>query len=149
MDHFRKIGGYGTESDLSGQDWIGFLRLVNAGYPVDILPEHLLYIPVRENDFGASRNDSLKQQRVLHSFFQADRLLAAERVALWSAFATMQGRQEQAERRLKELVEENQASGSAAKPYVTSLPIALPCSLAACLLLNGASGGCWGTLCCR
>jgi hypothetical protein len=109
LDHFRQVGGYGTESDLPGQDWIGFLRLVNAGYLVDILPEHLFYLPRRRAASGPSRDDSLHSQRELDSFFQADRLLAAERVALWSAFAAMQKRQEEMERRLKELAEQNQA----------------------------------------
>jgi hypothetical protein len=103
VDHLREVGGYGAESDLPDQDWIGFLRLVNAGYSVDIVPEHLFHFPFRGSASGP------QQQNLLDAFFQADRVLAAERVALWSAVATMQERQEQAERRLKELEEQNQA----------------------------------------
>jgi glycosyltransferase involved in cell wall biosynthesis len=109
VDHLRAVGGYAAEPDLPGQDWIGFLKLVNAGYAVDILPEHLFYFPFRASASGVSQDDSLQQQNVLPTFFQADRLLAAERVALWSAFAAMQAGQEQAERRLKELSQQNEA----------------------------------------
>ena len=109
VDHLRDVGGYGAESDLRGQDWIAFLRLVNAGYLVDIVPEHLFYFGLPGTASGQSQDDSVQQQNLLQPFFQADRLLAAERVALWSAFAAMQGRQEQAERRLKELSEQYQA----------------------------------------
>jgi glycosyltransferase involved in cell wall biosynthesis len=86
--HLRKIGGYGT--DLETPDWIGFLGLVNAGYRVDILPEHLFYYRLA----GC--------ERVLAPFFEADRLLAAERVALWTAFSSMQ-------RHLERLAGQNRA----------------------------------------
>src|SRR5262249_37743041 len=105
----REVGGYGTEQEMPGQEWIGFLRLVNAGYRVDILPEHLFYYRPGPNGSVRSPDDAAKEERVLRPFFQADRLLAAERVALWSAFAGMQERLEEMEQRLQELAEQNQA----------------------------------------
>jgi glycosyltransferase involved in cell wall biosynthesis len=83
--NFRKVGGYGIAGEITGQDWIGFHNLVNGGYPVDVLPEHLFYYPTTG---------------VVRPFFEADRVLAAERVALWTALGKMQ-------RRLEELTEQN------------------------------------------
>lgn len=106
---FRQVGGYGTEQEISGQDWIGFLRLVNAGYHVDILPEHLFYSRPRQHGSVRSQDDLLGEEHVLQQFFRADRQLAAERIALWTAFAGMQDRLKEVQRRLDELAEQNQA----------------------------------------
>jgi hypothetical protein len=103
---FRDAGGYGTEQQIAGQDWIGFLRLVNAGFRVDLLPEHLVYSRLGENGSVPSQAH-WPEERVLRPFFKADRALAAERTALWSAMAGMQDRLELMQRRLEELVEQN------------------------------------------
>jgi glycosyltransferase involved in cell wall biosynthesis len=103
---FRDVGGYGTEQQIAGQDWIGFLRLVNAGYRVDLLPEHLIYSRLGETGSVPSQAH-WPDERVLRPFFKADRAVAAERTVLWSAMAGMQDRLELMQRRLEELVEQN------------------------------------------
>jgi glycosyltransferase involved in cell wall biosynthesis len=98
---FRKVGGYGIDGEILGQDWIAFHNLVSAGYQVDVLPEHLFYYRRAVADASLDNRDVQgTYERLLRPFFQADRLLAAERVALWTAFAKMQ-------RRLEELTEQN------------------------------------------
>jgi hypothetical protein len=104
--HLRDIGGYGTDSETPGQDWIGFLGLVNAGCQVDILPEHLFFYPPVPH---GARDDSPPCERVLRPFFQADQLLAAERVALWTAFHAMQRHLERLTGQNRALREQNEA----------------------------------------
>jgi hypothetical protein len=102
--HLRNVGGYGVDSCLRGQDWLAFFKLVNAGYQVDILSEHLFYYRPAA---GSSRPTA--KEYVIRPFFEADRLLSAERVALWTAFVTAQHRLEQMQRQLDKLTEQNQA----------------------------------------
>jgi hypothetical protein len=100
--NLRDVGGFGTDLETSSQDWIGFLKLINSGYQVDLVPEHLFYYPPLEDRSLEGREDSLEPERVLRPFFEVDRQLAAEKVALWTAFAGMH-------RRLEQLTEQNQA----------------------------------------
>jgi hypothetical protein len=85
-EDFRAVGGYDTE-----HDWSGFFKLVNTGRQVDILPEHLFYVPTADGE-----------RRLLQPFLALDRALAAERADLWQALGGY-------ERRLEELTQENQA----------------------------------------
>jgi hypothetical protein len=76
----RAVGGLDD-----GPPWSNYFKLVNAGRPVDIVPEHLFSCgPTEPGD----------------TFLAADREMAAERVALWKAL-------EGAERRAEELGREN------------------------------------------
>jgi hypothetical protein len=95
----RNVGGYGIDLRLPGQDWLAFFNLVNAGYRVDILPEHLFYY--RPPDDCSGRTP-------IHRFVEADRFLAAERVALWRALTGAQQRLEQMQQRLNKVTEQNQ-----------------------------------------
>lgn len=88
---FRAVGGYDTGPDAPGVDWSCFFKLVNAGRQVDILPEHLFWRGPRETDPSQLRR-----------FIDLDRVLSAERVALWTAMAGQ-------ERRVEELARENEA----------------------------------------
>jgi hypothetical protein len=76
----RAAGGYD-----GGPGWSNFFKLVNAGRPVDIVPEHLF---------------SCRPTTADARFLAADREMAAERLALWQA---MEG----VERRAEELAREN------------------------------------------
>jgi glycosyltransferase involved in cell wall biosynthesis len=99
---FRAVGGYEAEPDREGDDWSGFIRLVNAGYLVDILPEHLFSYQDAEVILSRSPERSGSVGRGLHRFRDMDRVLAEERVALWTALAGYQ-------RRLEHLAEQNRA----------------------------------------
>jgi hypothetical protein len=103
---FRAVGGYGT--DHGGLDWAGFFKLVNAGYQVDILPEHLFDYEHRDNV-----PDDVSHERLLQPILKADRLAAAERVALWGALADLQQRVDKVlvenGQRVEQLTIQNQA----------------------------------------
>jgi glycosyltransferase involved in cell wall biosynthesis len=105
---FRHVGGHGGNLEMPGQEWIGFLRLVNSGHQVDIVPEHLFYYLPLNGSLG-TRDDSLRPERALRPFFQIDRQLAAERAGHWAAFADMQRRLEQLAEQNRSLREQNQA----------------------------------------
>lgn len=100
---FRDVGGYGTDAEISGTEWIGYLKLVNRGYGVDIVPEHLFYCRS-----GRTEEGSRKPERTMHPFFPMDRQLAAERAGLWTAFAAMQQRLEQLAKENRALHERNE-----------------------------------------
>jgi hypothetical protein len=76
----RAVGGLD-----GGPPWSNFFKLVNAGRPVDVVPEHLFSCHPTTAD---------------GPFRAADREMAAERVALWRAL-------EGVERRAEELAREN------------------------------------------
>jgi hypothetical protein len=89
----RAVGGFDSGADAASGDWSAFFKLVNAGRQVDILPEHLFW--------SANKSaDSVRNAELLKPFVAMDRVLAAEREALWKAMAGY-------ERRLEELAREN------------------------------------------
>jgi glycosyltransferase involved in cell wall biosynthesis len=82
---FRAVGGYETDRGTSNEDWEAFVKLAAAGHRLDVLPEHLFFYRHRESGFSRVTNQYHNHQRVLRQFFRAERLPAAERVALWTA----------------------------------------------------------------
>ena len=57
---FRSIGGYETDRDTSYEDWEAFVKLVNGGWLLDVVPEHLFYY--RHLATGFSRTTSCAPQ---------------------------------------------------------------------------------------
>ncbi len=98
---FRAVGGYGTDLDHGRLDWTGFFRLVNAGYQVDILPEHLFYF-----GHGDKAPIDVSHQPLLQPFFNADRLASAERVALWRALSELHERLEELTLKNRQCIEQ-------------------------------------------
>lgn len=98
----RAVGGLGMDGERTGQEWIGFLKLVNHGYAVGIIPEHLFSYRSPADESVRTEDRSQNRERALRPFLQMDLGLADERAALWAAFAVMQ-------QRLEELTEQNQA----------------------------------------
>src|SRR5262249_9259938 len=93
---FRAISGYETDRDTSWEDWEAFVKLVNAGQRVEVIPEHLFYYRHLQNGFSRQTNHHANHRRVLRQFIQSGPPLpAAERVALWTALAGFQRRLEQ------------------------------------------------------
>jgi glycosyltransferase involved in cell wall biosynthesis len=86
------VGGFDRAADLGQPDWSIFFKLVNAGRPVDILPEHLFWT---QHPGGTDAGQ-------LEPFFTLDRALTAERTALWETLAGL-------ERRAEVLARENEA----------------------------------------
>ena len=95
--NLRAVGGFGVNHDDASPEWAGFLSLVNAGYKVGILPEHLFYV-----GNGPWRQHNGPDARSLQGFINTDRLLAAERVVLWDGMADLT-------ERMEAVVAENQA----------------------------------------
>jgi glycosyltransferase involved in cell wall biosynthesis len=95
--NLQAVGGFGVNHDDGCPEWAGFLSLVNAGYKVGILPEHLFYFG---NGLRGQHDGSDAQS--LQRFFNADRLAAAERVVLWDGMADLR-------ERMEAVVAENQA----------------------------------------
>jgi glycosyltransferase involved in cell wall biosynthesis/predicted O-methyltransferase YrrM len=82
---FRAVGGFETDRGTSFEDWEAFVKLVNAGKRVDVLPEHLFYYRHLDSGFSRLTNDSHNRQRVLRQFKGVERLPIAEQLALWQA----------------------------------------------------------------
>ncbi|MCS7045875.1 MAG: glycosyltransferase family 2 protein, partial [Gemmataceae bacterium] len=79
----RSIGGFTTDRDTSFEDWETFVRLVNAGFRVDVVPDFLFYYRHREDGFSRTTNGFRNLQRVLRRFAEIERLPAEERRLLW------------------------------------------------------------------
>jgi glycosyltransferase involved in cell wall biosynthesis len=87
---FRKIGGYETDRDTSFEDWEAFVKLVNAGHQIDVVPDYLFAYRHREGGFSRVTGAFPNHQRVLRQVIRAEGLPLAEKVALWGALIGLQ-----------------------------------------------------------
>jgi len=87
---FRAAGGYGTDRGTSCEDWEAFVRLVQAGGRVGVVPDHLFYYRHRAGGFSRVTNWYKNHQRVLRQFARADHLPPGEAAALWAALVGFQ-----------------------------------------------------------
>src|SRR5208282_32742 len=67
---FRSVGGYETDRDTSYEDWEAFVKLVQAGYRVDVVPEYLFYYRHLPNGFSRVTRAYANHQRVLRQFIR-------------------------------------------------------------------------------
>jgi glycosyltransferase involved in cell wall biosynthesis len=101
---FRAVGGYETDRDTSWEDWEAFVKLVNAGWRIDVVPEYLFYYRHLESGFSRTTSGYANHKRVLRQF---TRLPRGEEAILWEALVGFQRRIEQLgarERRLRDRV---------------------------------------------
>ncbi len=87
---FRAAGGYGTDRGTSCEDWEAFIRLVQAGGKIGVVPDHLFYYRHRAGGFSRVTNWYKNHQRVLRQFAKADHLPPGEAAALWAALVGFQ-----------------------------------------------------------
>ncbi len=83
------IGGFETDRDTATEDWELFVKLVNAGYRIDVLPEDLFYYRHRAESRVRTTSLYRNHQRVLRQFFRMHRLPEAEQMALWTALVSL------------------------------------------------------------
>ena len=118
----RAVGGFETDRDTSFEDWEVFVKLVNLGRRVEVLPDFLFYYRHRDAGFSRVTNAYRNQQRVLRRFTEIECLPEHERALLWNWLVGSQ-------QRLAELETENNAlkENSAGRPYraVTALSKAM------------------------
>ncbi len=87
---FRAAGGYGTDRGTSCEDWEAFVRLVQAGGKIGVVPDHLFYYRHRAGGFSRVTNWYANHQRVLRQFATADHLPPGEAAVLWAALVGFQ-----------------------------------------------------------
>jgi glycosyltransferase involved in cell wall biosynthesis len=87
---FRAVGGYETDRDCSAEDLEAFVKLVNAGHKIGVVPEYLYFYRCLETGFSRITDSYLNQQRVLRQYFGIDRLPTAEGMALWTTLVSLQ-----------------------------------------------------------
>jgi len=98
----RAVGGFETDRDTSFEDWEAFVKLVNAGRRVEVLPDFLFYYRHRDAGFSRVTNAYRNQQRVLRRFVEMTSWSEDERRLLWNWLVGSQ-------QRLAELEAENRA----------------------------------------
>lgn len=98
-DALRAAGGYGTDRGTSCEDWEAFVRLVQAGGRIGVVPDHLFYYRHRAGGFSRVTNWYANHQRVLRQFGKADHLPPGEAAVLWTALL---GFQQEAQRLAEE-----------------------------------------------
>jgi glycosyltransferase involved in cell wall biosynthesis len=82
---FREIGGYETDRGTSCEDWEAFVKLVNAGKRIGVVPDHLFYYRQLADGFSRRTNKFANHERVLRQFKQLPIWPQAEGTLLWSA----------------------------------------------------------------
>src|SRR5262249_15863632 len=93
----RAIGGFTTDRDTSFEDWEVFVRLINAGYAMDVLPEPLFYYRHRDASFSRVTNDYSNHHRVLRQYVEAENLPRSDGLALWNYLTGLQHRVDELE----------------------------------------------------
>jgi glycosyltransferase involved in cell wall biosynthesis len=101
-DVLRAVGGFETDRDTSFEDWEVFVKLVNAGQRVDVVPDFLFSYRHRADGFSRATDLERNHQRVLRRFVEMETLPPDDRQTLWNLLA---GQQE----RIAELENENRA----------------------------------------
>lgn len=92
----RAVGGFEADRNTPWEDWETYVKLVGAGYRVDVLPEFLFYYRVRGdgrlNVLTRHRSGTYPYQHRLLRLHQAtsDRLTAAEREELLLGLVSFQ-----------------------------------------------------------
>ncbi len=94
-DAFRAVGGHEADRGTGFEDWEAFVKLVQAGHRVGVIPEPLFYYRHLPASFTRVTDDYRNRQRVLRQFFRLGALPAAEQVLLWTALAGLQRRVEE------------------------------------------------------
>lgn len=89
---FSAVGGYETDRDAGVEDWEAFVKLVNAGYRVDVLPDYLYYYRRRDDSLTSTTDERRNRRRILRQYFRLERLPEAERIAFWTALAGLHAR---------------------------------------------------------
>jgi len=87
---FRAAGGYGTDRGTSNEDWEAFVKLVNRGGRIGVIPDHLFDYRHRAGGFSRVTDGFANHQRVLCEFARADRLPPGEGDVLWAALLGFQ-----------------------------------------------------------
>ena len=87
---FRAASGYGTDRGTSCEDWEAFVKLVQAGGRIGVVPDHLFYYRHRAGGFSRVTNWYANHQRVLRQFARCDTLPPGEAATLWAALLGFQ-----------------------------------------------------------
>jgi hypothetical protein len=82
-DDLRESKGRALPASLVEKEGQLFAELVNAGYQVDILPEHLFYCTEVPGEFPTRGATPIHPTAESTWHMQLDRILAGERVAIW------------------------------------------------------------------
>ena len=96
----RAVSGYETDRSTPWEDWETFVKMVNRGYRIDVIPELLFYYRVRDDSrlremTGGWTNLYRPNQHLLRNcFFPIEDLPKSEKAALWTALVSFQKRAE-------------------------------------------------------
>jgi glycosyltransferase involved in cell wall biosynthesis len=102
----RSVGGYETDRSTPWEDWETFVKMVNRGYRIDVVPEMLLYYRVRDDSRLREMTDGWAQlyrpnlHLLRNCFFPIERLPESEQAALWTSLVSFQKRAEQLNRHI-------------------------------------------------
>jgi len=83
------VGGFEIDRDSATEDWELFVKLVNTGYQVDVLPDYLFYYRHRQESRARTTKTYRNHQRVLRQYFRAKRLPESEQMALWTTLVSL------------------------------------------------------------
>jgi glycosyltransferase involved in cell wall biosynthesis len=90
----RAVGGYETDPSTPWEDWLTYVKLVHAGYRVEVLPEPLFYYRLRPDGRTARLNrgrhdEYVQTQRLLQRYFLSSSLPSGvDAVSLWQALVS-------------------------------------------------------------
>jgi hypothetical protein len=83
----RAVNGYELDRDSTCEYWEVFVKLVNVGSKLDVVPEHLFYYRHRADSLIRCTHPYRNHRRVLRHYFQMDALPKHEQIGLWSVLA--------------------------------------------------------------
>jgi len=89
----RAVGGYETDPSTPCEDWLTYVKLVHAGYAVEVVPEPLFYYRLRPDSRNArlhrGRGEYAQTQRLLQRYFLSSNLPpGVDAASLWQALVS-------------------------------------------------------------
>lgn len=85
----RTVGGYECIPEMGGEDLEVYVKLVNAGYRIEVIPDYLFYYRHRADAVSKTTSQTRIYKKILRQLCQAERLPLAERVAVYTMLASL------------------------------------------------------------
>lgn len=80
----RSVGGYDPHRDVILEDWHVYVKLIGAGFRVEVVPDHLLFYRVRPDSMMRTGCELPGQLRIIHEYARATRLPSGEFRDVWA-----------------------------------------------------------------
>lgn len=80
----RSVGGYDPHRDVILEDWHAYVKLIGAGFRVEVVPDHLLFYRIRPDSMLRTGCELTGQLRIIHEYARAAHLPSGDLRNVWA-----------------------------------------------------------------